>query len=124
MRVEIADNNRKQKENAFILYMMIGSMYGKCICRTPYLADTLLLYYREMPEGKQIRQETNVLRFLEREHGAFFADLGDLHCEARLMMDKAGDCRILFGSGIEDVEVRVEPDGRYEVNCYDICQSA
>lgn len=101
-----------QKENAYILYMIVGSYFNKCICLNKITECNLYLYYREMPVGKQLAREKQVIERTEKAIGFMADDLKDLHCQVEIRRD-AEEIRLVFRTWFHTILVTVEPKGRY-----------
>lgn len=101
-----------QKENAFILYMIVGSYFNKCICVNRSLESNLFLYYKEMPAGKQLHREKQVIDRTERELGSLAEDLKDMNCEVEILQ-VADELRLVFRTWFHTIVITVESNGRY-----------
>ena len=101
-----------QKENAFILYMIVGSYFNKCICLNKITECNLYLYYREMPVGKQLAREKQVIDRMERELGSLAEDLKDMNCEVEILQ-AADEIRLVFRTWFHTILITVESNGRY-----------
>lgn len=51
----------RQEENAYMLYMMIGSCFHRCSCHSRMLKKNLFLYYKEMNPNNQLTREEEIL---------------------------------------------------------------
>lgn len=101
-----------QKENAYILYMMIGSLFAKTYCRTEVMEEKLYLSYVEMNRNTQETREKQVISAAENALGSIVCDLSDIQCEAYIV--SRGDRFYLdFLTGFEEVHVEVDPKGGY-----------
>ena len=101
-----------QKENAYILYMIVGSYFNKCICLNKITECNLYLYYREMPVGKQLAREKQVIDRTEKAIGFMADDLKDLHCQVEIRRD-AEEIRLVFRTWFHTILITVESNGRY-----------
>ena len=101
-----------QKENAYILYMIVGSYFNKCICINKITECNLYLYYREMPVGKQLAREKQVIDRTEKAIGFMADDLKDLHCQVEILQ-VADEFRLVFRTWFHRIVVTVASDGRY-----------
>ena len=54
----------KQAASAYIIYMMMGSAFKKCICSNKVEESHLRLHYMEMKQEKQLACEDRVLKQL------------------------------------------------------------
>ena len=101
-----------QEENAYILYMIVGSYFNRCICVNRLTEGNLFLYYKEMPAGKQLYREKQVIDRTEKAIGFMADDLKDLHCQVEIRRD-AEEIRLVFRTWFHTILVTVEPKGRY-----------
>ena len=104
----------KQEENAYILYMMLGSLFHKCNCRNESMIGRLFLYYREMQERKQEDMELRVLQAAQKICGGRLDELELLACDA--FIERKGNCLLLcFDTGFERLEAQVWPNGFFKM---------
>ncbi len=101
-----------QKENAYILYMIVGSYFNRCICVNRLTEGNLFLYYKEMPAGKQLYREKQVIDRTERAIGSLAEDLKDMNCEVEILQ-VADEFRLVFRTWFHRIVVTVASDGRY-----------
>ncbi len=59
MKIRIKNARRNQYETLYIIYMMAGSYFGKCVF-PGNMEIRLKMYYMEMNEGDQVKTESNV----------------------------------------------------------------
>ena len=112
------ENPTKMKTNAYILYMIIGSYFRKCTCTSVITEHNLFLYYKEMPSGKQITAEEEIISYLEsylkKEIGDDLSMLEDLRCEVTITRYPC--CYELhFYTGFEGFVAVVDKTGKYTV---------
>lgn len=106
--------SHEQQENAYILYMIIGSYFNKCICKSKMIEMNLMIYYKEMRFGKQERKEQLVIKAVEQIFGRRKSQLADLNCEAIIARD-GSDYKLVFYTGFEEVIAAVDKNGKYQI---------
>ena len=107
--------SHRQQETAYMLYMIIGSYFHKCSCRSKALEENLFLYYKELGESRQIDKERQIIRVSEGVLIDNMIDLADMNAEA--VISKVNDLYILsFYTGFEMIVVTVDEKGRYEIS--------
>ncbi len=107
--------SHRQQETAYMLYMIIGSYFHKCSCRSKALEENLFLYYKELGESRQIDKERQIIRVSEGVLIDNRIDLADMNAEA--VISKVNDLYILsFYTGFEMIVVTVDEKGRYEIS--------
>lgn len=106
-----------QQACAYILYMIIGSYFHKCICMSEAAALNLFLYYKEMEPNKQIQKEMEVIQYLEKHFREELNCFSDLNCEAHIIRFQ-NHYRIIFYTGFEGMIVTVTEKGKYSVKYY------
>lgn len=105
----------KQEENAYIVYMIMGSYFKKCECKSEAMETSLRLFYRDMQPAKQEKREEDVIRELDRITKDYQDELANVNCEAHIR--KAGDnYKIIFSTGLENIEAVVDKAGKYTVS--------
>ena len=109
--------NKSQRENAYILYMMIGSYFRRCHCVSCGVEQNLYLYYQEMPMNRQTKAEEQVLRRFNRKFEEFSHCLEDLECKVHIRYVK-DNYIIYFATGFEEIIVTVYPNGQYKIVGY------
>ena len=107
--------SHRQQETAYMLYMIIGSYFHKCSCRSKALEENLFLYYKELGESRQIDRERQIIRVSEGVLKDNMADLAEMNAEVIIV--RAGDLYILsFYTGFEMIVVTVDEKGCYEIS--------
>ncbi len=107
--------SHRQQETAYMLYMIIGSYFHKCSCRSKALEENLFLYYKELGESRQIDRERQIIRISEGVLKDNMADLAEMNAEVVIV--RAGDLYILsFYTGFEMIVVTVDEKGCYEIS--------
>ena len=107
-----------QKETAYILYMIIGSYFHKCICKSKMMEKNLLLYYKEMTKSKQEYMEQQIIRKVEQLFGKKQTELANMNSEATISIDE-NVYQIVFRTWFEDVAATVDKKGKYEIKLLD-----
>lgn len=103
-----------QKENAYILYMILSSYFHKCICRSKITEENLFLYYKNMSTGKQEKRESQIINAVGRAIGKKEQSLADLNCEFWILIEN-GQYRLIFKTWFEEVTAIVNKDGKYQI---------
>lgn len=107
--------SHRQQETAYMLYMIIGSYFHRCSCRSKALEENLFLYYKELGESRQIDKERQIIRVSEGVLKDNMTDLAEMNAEA--VISKVNDLYILsFYTGFEMIVVTVDEKGRYEIS--------
>lgn len=107
--------NNPQQENAYILYMIIGSCFAKVYCRSKLMEDKLYLCYTEMKRERQESREEQIITQTEHKLGAYLEVLGKMNCEVHITR-RNNDYYLDFYTGFENIRVRVDSQGRYTLS--------
>ena len=111
----VEKTSHRQQETAYMLYMIIGSYFHKCSCRSKALEENLFLYYKELGESRQIDKERQIIRVSEGVLKDNMADLAEMNAE--VVISKADDLYILsFYTGFERIMVTVDDKGCYKIS--------
>ena len=98
-----------------MLYMIIGSYFHRCSCRSKALEENLFLYYKELGESRQIDKERQIIRVSEGVLKDNMTDLAEMNAEA--VISRADDLYILsYYTGFERIMVTVDEKGCYEIS--------
>ncbi len=103
-----------QKENAYILYMIIGSLFSKTYCQTRIMEDKLYLSYVEMNRNTQEAREKQVIDAAEKALGPLCDLFSEMRCEAHIVQ-KGDTCCLEFCTGFEGVHADIDPRGNYTI---------
>ena len=107
--------SHRQQETAYMLYMIIGSYFHRCRCRSKALEENLFLYYKELGESRQIDKERLIIRVSEGVLKDNMTDLAQMNAE--VVISRADDMYVLrFYTGFEDIVVTVDDKGLYEIS--------
>ncbi|MDD6404734.1 MAG: hypothetical protein PUG00_02910 [Clostridiales bacterium] len=107
--------SHRQQETAYMLYMIIGSYFHKCSCRSKALEENLFLYYKELGESRQIGKERQIISVSEGVLGECLASMAQMNAE--VFISKTDEMYVLrFYTGFEDIVVAVDDKGRYEIS--------
>ena len=107
--------SHRQQETAYMLYMIIGSYFHRCSCRSKALEENLFLYYKELGESRQIDKERQIIRVSEGVLKDNMTELAEMNAEA--VIAKADNLYILsFYTGFERILVTVDEKGCYEIS--------
>lgn len=107
--------SHRQQETAYMLYMIIGSYFHRCSCRSKALEENLFLYYKELQEKKQVEKERQIIKVSEGVLKDNIVDLAEMNAEA--VISKVNDLYILsFYTGFERVVVTVDEKSCYEIS--------
>ncbi len=111
----VEKTSHRQQETAYMLYMIIGSYFHKCSCRSKALEENLFLYYKELQEKRQVEKERQIIKVSEGILKDNMTDLAEMNAE--VVISKADDLYILsFYTGFERVVVTVDEKGCYEIS--------
>lgn len=107
--------SHRQQETAYMLYMIIGSYFHRCRCKSKAVEKNLFLYYKELQENRQVEKERQIIKVSEGVLKYKMADLAEMNAEA--VISKVNDLYILsFYTGFEMIVVTVDEKGRYEIS--------
>lgn len=110
----VTKEKHPEKETLYVLYMMVGSCFGRSECRTPQIEQQLFLYYKEMAVDKQTRLETKVLREIEKNLKSYLPLFEEMHASAHFELQ--GETNgIWFETGFETVRATVDSDGGFKL---------
>ncbi len=104
----------RQKAMTYILYMFMGSYFHKCDCKSPVLARSLLLYYKEMPVGKQLHTEKSVMKAIDKVLRKEGMDPSDLNSEVTITL-RGNNYLIRFQTWFENIVITVKSSGDYDI---------
>lgn len=108
--------NVVDKQTTYILYMIIGSYFRKCTCRTKFLEQSLFLYYKDMKENKQVKTEERIIHQMETQYTELVEKISGLDCEVT-MVKTTELLKVRFSSVTVQVAVLVNKKGKYTI-CY------
>lgn len=107
--------SHRQQETAYMLYMIIGSYFHRCRCRSKALEENLFLYYKELGERRQIDKERQIIRVSEGVLGECLASMAQMNAE--VFISKTDEMYVLrFYTGFEDIVATVDDKGRYDIS--------
>lgn len=107
--------SHRQQETTYMLYMIIGSYFHKCYCRSKVLEENLFLYYQELKNNKQVEKERQIIRVSEGVLKDNMTELAEMNAE--VVIAKADNLYILsFYTGFERILVTVDEKGCYEIS--------
>lgn len=107
--------SHRQQETAYMLYMIIGSYFHRCSCRSKALEENLFLYYKELGESRQIDKERQIIRVSEGVLGECLASMAQMNAE--VFISKTDEMYVLrFYTGFEDIVATVDDKGRYDIS--------
>ena len=111
----VEKTSHRQQETAYMLYMIIGSYFHKCSCRSKALEENLFLYYKELQEKRQVEKERQIIKVSEGILKDNMTDLAEMNAE--VVISKADDLYILsFYPGFEMIVVTGDETGCYEIS--------
>ena len=114
----VEKTSHRQQETAYMLYMIIGSYFPRCSCKSKAVEENLFLYYKELQEKRQVEKERQIIKVSEGVLKDNIADLAEMNAEA--VISKVNDLYILsFYTGFEMIVVTVDEKGRYEISLED-----
>ena len=98
-----------------MLYMIIGSYFHRCSCRSKALEENLFLYYKELQEKRQVEKERQIIRVSEGVLGECLASMAQMNAE--VFISKTDEMYVLrFYTGFEDIVATVDDKGRYDIS--------
>lgn len=107
--------SHRQQETAYMLYMIIGSYFHRCSCRSKTLEENLFLYYKELQEKRQVEKERQIIRVSEGVLGECLASMAQMNAE--VFISKTDEMYVLrFYTGFEDIVATVDDKGRYDIS--------
>ena len=105
----------KQYAAGFIAYMMVGSMFRKCICKNKMEASHLYMHYREMPQNQQFSVEDSILSLIHGLDEDYQNAMQDLKCEV-VFQQQPNTYLITFTTGgFGEIRVSIDRKGRFEL---------
>ncbi len=114
----VEKTSHRQQETAYMLYMIIGSYFHRCSCKSKTVEENLFLYYKELQEKRQVEKERQIIKVSEGVLKDNIVDLAEMNAEA--VISKVNDLYILsFYTGFEMIVVTVDEKGRYEISLED-----
>lgn len=107
--------SHRQQETAYMLYMIIGSYFHRCRCKSRAVEENLFLYYKELQEKRQVEKERQIIKVSEGVLKDNMSDLAEMNAE--VVISKADGLYVLrFCTGFEDIVITVDDKGRYEIS--------
>lgn len=104
--------NVVDKQTAYILYMMVGSYFRKCSCKSKMLEKQLFLYYKDMPVKKQESLEERVIKDTEKILEELLPVLAESDCTVRILKVVDG-YQLCFESETSKIVLFVNEKGNY-----------
>lgn len=105
----------KQYAAGFAAYMMVGSLFQKCICRNEREARHLYLHYKEMPQNQQFSVEDSILSQIRDLDAEFVEELQQLKCEVSFRHEKDSYFLFFRTGGFGDIVVHIDQNGRFKL---------
>lgn len=106
--------NTRQMEVAYIIYMMVGSMFNKVHCANEMTVDQLHLYYKEMGDFAQERGESRVLDAMAKKLGKYEGQFSQMNSSVSIAHE--GDyIAISFYTGFENLIIYVAKNGEFAI---------
>lgn|GEM_PF-523472 len=105
----------KQMANAYILYMVGGSLFDKARLTNPIIEVSLRNQYRELAKDKQERQEIYTENMLRQSVGECMAVLGQMKSDIHVRKQD-GYYLFWFRTGFEEIIAVVDRDGRINIS--------
>ena len=104
----------KQQQNAYALYMILGSYFNKSICANKLQETTLFLYYQELPAVKQEKLEAKLIAAVEKQLEEILPVISKMNCKVDIL--RCGkEYHLFFRTGFETVSVVVDQKGNYQI---------
>jgi hypothetical protein len=99
-----------QMELGYIIYMIVGSYFGRTRCRTRNMEQKMETYYRLMRPAEQISKEEDCICFAEENLlEQMPAEFLQSHVDAFLTRDpRDGKACVIFTDGFERIEVTAD----------------
>ena len=113
----VEKTSHRQQETAYMLYMIIGSYFHRCSCRSKALEENLFLYYKELQEKRQVEKERQIIRVSEGILKDSMSKISEMNAEAVIYRTN-GLYVIDFYTGFERIVATVNENGHYEI-CLD-----
>ena len=107
----------KQKATTYILYMIAGSYFHKCECKTLGTAKHLFLYYKDFPMKKQLKMEEEIIKAVEKQLTEKGIKISDLNAEVTIKK-KDKSFVILLQTWFENMIILVDDRGKYRIKFY------
>lgn len=111
--------NNNQKQTAYVVYMIISSLFKKSVNSSQFLVDNLYLHYSDLPNAKQdslLEKNTKLITKRLEDLVDVFAD-----CNAEIHVSNKKDAiYISADTGIEVVTAKVLPSGIVDVDVEEI----
>ncbi|MCD7752078.1 MAG: hypothetical protein LUI10_10135 [Lachnospiraceae bacterium] len=101
----------KELAMCYIIYMICGSYFHRCICESPVMEQKMYLHYREMKQGEQEKLESMVIREMETLNIVFLKKLAELACEASVKKTSEGYQVDFMTGGFEGLSVILKSNG-------------
>ena len=65
LKIEVKNQNAKQFQLEYAMYMMLGSYFKKATCKSKIIEKRLFLYYQDLGCSKQEDLEEEVIKFID-----------------------------------------------------------
>lgn len=107
--------SNKQQETAYMVYMIIGSYFHKCTCKTKILEKKLFLSYKEMGKDKQEEKESRIIKVVERVLGQMMEVMKDMNANASIIKD-GNELVVCFYTGFENIYATIDKSGYFHIS--------
>jgi len=105
----------KQMANAYILYMIGGSLFDKARLTNPLIEVSLRNQYRELTKDKQEKQELYTENRFRQSVGECMAVLGQMKTDIHVRKQD-GYYFFWFRTGFEEIIAAVDREGRITID--------
>lgn len=105
----------KLMANAYILYMMAGSLFDKAKLINKMIEGNLRNQYRELAKEKQEQQEVYIENRLERFLGEFMAIFSQMRSDV-YVKKQDGLYYFWFRTGLEEIIAAIDGNGRIKLD--------
>ena len=99
----------RQLATAYAAYMIVSSLYRKCIVKNPYEEKHLYLHYKELSDLQQIALESTVLKHLSGLSENVSDVFKDMYCEVNFSRDDSDYLIYFTTGGFESVKGQITP---------------
>ena len=108
------NGSNQQFAAGYVVYMMGGSYFKNCVCKSPFEEKRLYLNYAELSNQKQIEMEEKVLGRFEELDKNLLEKFEELKCEVSFRQEEKDFFVEFRTGGFETLKCRIKERGEVE----------
>lgn len=104
--------NAAHKQSAYVIYMIMGSYFKRCTCKSKMLEKQLYLHYKDLPYGKQEKLEERIISYVEDRYADYLDHLALMDAEAYIIPQREG-YEVVFEFAKRTITFLVDKNGKF-----------